>query len=556
MTKTMLTLLALLTVVICTGCAQSVSGTGNSSITGNGTMIIKNARVIIGNGEVVPSASVVITDGRIQQVSAEDVTISGAQVIDAAGKSLMPGLIDAHMHIFYSFQTGEQAYRSLLANQAPGYMQSFLQYGVTTIKSINDPLDIVLELRQQLQDKKMPGPRLLTVGPAFTAPDGHPAISLAANDPWLRAQLTIEVDNAAAAREAVRSLAAKKIDAIKLVYQGGAMNNGTLEIQKLSEAVMQAIIDEAHKNNLRATVHVWYEQDAIDVLEAGADGLEHGLVGVHLTDNRLAELLNEKHAFFVPTLQIARTAPNKDELPIAQQNLKALSDAGVSIAMGTDMHCALQPPGAMELDELELMQQAGLTPNQIIVAATRNAAEHLGLLKDIGTIEPGKIADLILVDGDPSQNIADVRKIVYVFQAGNIVYDPKQEQEQAESKAKNAVTWFDLPVTDMNRATAFYESVLQISLASFDAGQVKFARFPDKNDANGAAGQLIQNPASKPSGQGTVVYFAVADIDAAITRIQAAGGTVVQPKFSMGDLGDVCLFLDTEGNLVGLRAGK
>ncbi len=523
-------------------------------------MIIKHARVIIGNGEVLPSASVVIKDGRIEQVSAEDVTISGAQVIDAAGQSLMPGLIDTHMHIFYSFESGEQVYRSLLANQVPGYMKSFLQYGVTTIKSINDPLDIVLELRQQLQDKKIPGPRLLTVGPAFTAPDGHPAISLAANDPWLRGQLVIEVNNADAAREAVRNLAAKKLDAIKLIYQGGTMNNGTLEIQKLSKEVMQAIIDEAHKNNLRATVHVWYEQDAIDVLEAGADGLEHGLVGVHLTGNRLAELLKEKHAFFVPTLQVAGTSPNKDELPIAQQNLKALFDAGISIAMGTDMHCALQVPGAMEIDELELMQQAGLTPNQIIVAATHNAAEHLGLLKDIGTIETGKIADLILVDGDPSQNISDVRKIVYVFQAGNIVYDPKQDQDQdqdqAESKAKNAVTWFDLPVTDMNRAKAFYESVLQISLSSFDAGQVKFARFPDRNDANGAAGQLIQNPGSKPSGQGTVVYFAVEDIDAAITRIQAAGGTVVQPKFSMGNLGDICLFLDTEGNMVGLRSAR
>lgn len=97
MSRIALTLLALLTVVVCTGCAQGVSGIGN------GTMIIKHARVIIGNGEVIPSASVVITGGWIQRVSAEDVTIGGAQVIDAAGKSLMPGLIDTHMHIFHSF---------------------------------------------------------------------------------------------------------------------------------------------------------------------------------------------------------------------------------------------------------------------------------------------------------------------------------------------------------------------------------------------------------------------------------------------------------------------
>lgn len=551
MSKTTLTLLALLTVVVCTGCTQSFSGTGN------GTLVIKNARVIIGNGEVLPSASVVIKDGRIQQVSAEEVTISGAQVIDAAGKSLMPGLIDTHMHIFHSFEQGEQVYRSLLENQAPGYMKSFLTYGVTTIKSINDPLDIVLELRQQLQDKKIPGPRLLTVGPAFTAPDGHPAITLGGHDPWFRAQLTIEADNADVAREAVRSLAAKKLDAIKLIYQGGEMatlDQTVVTIQKLPKDVMQAIIDEAHKNNLRATVHVSYEQDAIDVLEAGADGLEHGLVGVPLTDNRLVQLLKEKNAFFVPTLLIMGTSANKDELPIGQQNLKALSDAGVTIAMGTDMHCAFQSPGAMEIDEMELMQQAGMTPNQVIVAATRNAAEHLGLLKDIGTIETGKIADLLLVDGDPSQNIADVRKIVYVLQAGNIVYDPKKDV--SEAKPKNAVTWFDIPVSDINRAKTFYENVLQIKLFSLDVGDVKFASFPDKNDANGATGWLIQNPSNKPSGQGTVVYFDVKDIDAAITRIQAAGGKIVMPKTQMGQLGSICLFQDTEGNTVGLRSVK
>ena len=551
MRKATLALLALMTGLVCTGCAQVSSGAGN------GTLIIKNARVIIGNGDSLPSASVVIKEGRIQHVSAEDVTISGAQVIDAAGKSLMPGLIDTHMHIFYSVDTGEQAYRSLLKDQAPGQMKSFLKYGVTTIKSINDPLDIVLELRQQLQDKKIPGPRLLTVGPAFTAPDGHPALSLAANDPWLRRQLTVEVDNADIAREAVRTLAAKKVDAIKLIYQGGEMEtlmNKTITVQKLSKAVMQAIIDEAHKNNLRATVHVWYQQDAIDALEAGADGLEHGLVGVHLTDNRLVQLLKEKKAFFVPTLQIMGTSANKDEQPIGMQNLKALSDAGVSIAMGTDMNCAFQTAGAMEIDELELMQHAGLTPNQVITAATRNAAEHLGLLKDIGTIEPGKIADLLLVDGDPTRDIADVRKIVYVFQSGNIVYDPKQDQ--VETKHTNAVTWFDIPASDINRAKTFYENVLQIKLFALDVGEIKFASFPDKNDANGAAGWLIQNKTNTPSGQGTVVYFKVEDMDAAITRIQAAGGTIVQPKFNMGQLGYLCLFKDTEGNMVGLRSAK
>ncbi|NTU83169.1 MAG: VOC family protein, partial [Chloroflexales bacterium] len=148
----------------------------------------------------------------------------------------------------------------------------------------------------------------------------------------------------------------------------------------------------------------------------------------------------------------------------------------------------------------------------------------------------------------------DVRKIVYVLQAGNIVYDP--QKDASVSKDTNAVTWFDLPVTDINRAKTFYESVLQIKLSGFDAGEVKVASFPNKNDANGAAGNLIQNPNSKPSGQGTVVYFEVKDIDAAIMRVQSAGGTILLPKTQMGQIGYICLFQDTEGNTVGLRSAK
>jgi imidazolonepropionase-like amidohydrolase len=183
--------------------------------------IIKNARVITGNGDILPAATVVIQDGRIQDISTQDVNISGAQVIDATGKSLMPGLIDTHLHIFYSFEKGEQAYRSLLKNQIPEQMKNFLKYGVTTIKSLDDPLALVLELRRQLQDKNIPGPRLLAVGPDFTAPAGHPAITLAEDDPWLRNEMTVEVDNPAQARAKVRKLTSKNVDAIKLIYQGG-----------------------------------------------------------------------------------------------------------------------------------------------------------------------------------------------------------------------------------------------------------------------------------------------------------------------------------------------
>lgn len=546
-TFTCLTLLGLL---ICLGAASSEASSANR------TLLIKHARVIIGDGKVLPSATVVIKDGRVQKVSTRDLTINDAQIIDAAGKSLMPGIIDSHLHLFYSLDKGEQVYRALLENQAPEQMQKFLQYGVTTIKSINDPLDIVLTLRQQLQDKKIPGPQLLTVGPAFTAPDGHPAVALA-YDPWFRREMAIEVATPDDARAAVRQLAAQKVDAIKLIYQGGEMEtltHKTLTIQKLSKAVMQAIIVEAHQQKLRATVHVWYEQDAIDALEAGVDGLEHGLVGVSLTDQRLVDLLKEKQAFYVPTLQIMKTSANKELLPIAMQNLKAMADQGVLIALGTDMNCAFQTGGLAEIEEMELMQQAGMTPNQIITAATRNAAEHLGQLKERGTIEAGKIADLILVDGDPTQDISAVRKIRYVFQAGTIVFDALKTPSTGNDQ--NVVSWFEIPVSDIDRAKAFYEKVFAIKLSSMDFGYVKIANFPDHGNATGASGSLMQNPNNQPTGQGTVVYFTVEEMDTVISRIQAAGGKILQPKFNMGQLGYIALFQDSEGNTIGLRSAQ
>jgi len=546
MKKIMLVFLAFIMLLGLAGCSSKTSE----------TIVIQNVRVIVGNGEVLPASTVVLKDGRIQTISTEAVNISGAQVIDGSGKSLMPGLIDAHLHIFYSFDTGEAVYRSLLENQAPAQMKNFLKHGVTTIKSLNDPLDIVLELRQQLQDQKIPGPRLLTVGPNFTAPDGHPALTLTANDPWLRAQMSIEVNGPEIAREKVRELAAKKVDAIKLTYQGGEMEtfDQPVVVQKLSEAVLQAVIDEAHQQNLRATVHVWSEQDAIDALEAGADGIEHGLVGERLTGDQLPQLLIEKKAFFVPTLQILQSSTDKQKLPTALENLKALSDAGVSIALGTDMNCSFQTGGASEIKEMELMQQAGMTPNQIIIAATSNAAQHLGLAQEIGTVEPGKIADLILIDGDPTSNISEIRKIVFVFQAGKIVYDPVKEK--SETKDRNVVTWFDIPVKDIDRAKTFYEQVLDIKLFAMSFGEVKFAAFPEKGDGAGASGWLIQNENNQPSGQGAVVYFQVDDLDQAISRVQAAGGRILQPKFEMGQLGYICLIQDTEGNMIGLRAAK
>jgi imidazolonepropionase-like amidohydrolase len=191
---------------------------------------------------------------------------------------------------------------------------------------------------------------------------------------------------------------------------------------------MRAIIDESHQHQLRVTAHTMHLEDALEVLEAGCDGLEHGVMRTRLQDEKLATLLKGRKASYAPTLslfQAGRTGSGQDldRLEMAMANLKQLADSGVRIVLGTDTLSRGIPPGSTTLNELELMVRAGLSPEQAIQAATRNAAEHLGKLDELGTLEPGKLADLIVVDGDPLLDISVIHNIEVVIKGGQIVVD-------------------------------------------------------------------------------------------------------------------------------------
>ncbi len=403
-----------------------------TSVAGEASLVIENVRVVVGDGHVRDVACVVVKGDRIQGVVDTPPKGQVDKRIDGRGKTVLPGLIDTHVHIFGGSLTGnrghgEKAFRKELADELPERLKEYLRHGVTTVKSTGDPLTLILELRGLLKTGRLMGPRLLVVGPGFTAPDGHPAATLLQADPWWRSEHSVEVDCPDKAREQVRRCAARGVDAIKLVYHGGPhpefFPDGT-KMEKLRRDVMQAIIDEAHQQGLRATVHTWHEQDAIEALQAGADGLEHGVGHALLTDDRLAEILLSSKAFYVPTLRVLRLAKTPKTLPIAKQNLKSLSAKGSRIALGTDSIADHKdtPPGLNTIKEMELMAEAGLTPERVIRASTRDAAEHLGRLDDLGTVEAGKLADLIVVDGDPLKDISAIERVTIVVQAGCIVY--------------------------------------------------------------------------------------------------------------------------------------
>ncbi len=415
---------------------SSVLASGASSE--EATLVIEHARVIAGNDEVKDDATVIIKGDRIQSVVDGSRRFKAARRVDARGKIVMPGLIDTHVHIFGGSFTadrghGEEAFRKEMADEVPATLKEYIRHGVTTVKSTGDPVSLILELRDQLNRGRLVGPRLLVVGPGFTAPNGHPASTLLKNDPWWRSEHSVEIDDPDKARAEVRRVANQGVDAIKLVYHSGPHPEfipAGVPMEKLPESVMRAIIDEAHRQGLRATVHTWHEQDAIDVIGAGADGLEHGVGHALLSDGRLAETLLAHNAFYVPTLRVYTLATTPSTLPTAKQNLKSLADKDVLIALGTDTIANSEgtPPGLNTVQELEFMADAGLSTSQIIRSATRNAAEHLGLANDLGTVEAGKIADLIIVDGDPLQDISSLHKVCMVVQQGRIVHDVTETQ--------------------------------------------------------------------------------------------------------------------------------
>jgi imidazolonepropionase-like amidohydrolase/predicted enzyme related to lactoylglutathione lyase len=520
------------------------------------TLVIENARVIVGNGVVMDAATVVIAGDRIQSVSTENPQLAAVKRIDARGRTLMPGLIDTHVHFLGLTAQGEAAFRAQIKTLAPTYMKDFIRHGVTTVKSLADPLDLVLELRTLINDGRILGPRILLVGPCFTAPGGHPAVTLGRDDPWMRSVIAIEVDDEDMARREVRRLAEKGVDAIKAAVEAGQGTGMPDAMPRLSTNVLKSIVDEAHKRHLRVTVHTHREQDVIDAIEAGANGVEHGLWDARPSDNRVADLLLKRSVDYTPTLWAWSLDRQSQSFEIAKQNLKTFADEGVRICLGTDTLCSMPRPGLNTIEEMEFMAESGLTPHKIIQAATRNAAKHLGLLDRLGTVEPNKVADLILVAGDPWKDISSLRQVQMVIKAGQVVHNAEAETTVTKGVPSdtNPVGWFEIPVTDMPRARAFYEHVLNVKLQPLNLGVLEVATFPMRPGTPGAPGVLMKGAAFRPSQQGVQIYFTTPDVDGVLERVRQRAGKTVLPKTRIGPLGFIASFEDSEGNRIGLRS--
>ncbi|WP_229896738.1 MULTISPECIES: amidohydrolase family protein [Streptomyces] len=387
--------------------------------------MIRRAHVFDGHQALAGLYDIAIDGEEIASVSAEP--LRGRREVDAAEGWVMPGLIDTHIHLYdVHAVSGPDSMRAFEEHELPGKLGLFLDHGITTVKSVGDPTDGILDTRSKIAAGALRGPRLLATGCGITGRDGHPAVTVFGDNPWARERFTGEVDSVRQIRDLVHHLADREVDAIKLLSEGACAHSGGpgylwrnpvfpdgVELIRLPVELLRAGIEAGHERGLRVTVHTTQQAAAREAIEAGADGLEHGVTVEPLTDHSLIDLMLERGITYTPTLWI------DDAHPDARGNLKKVAEAGVHIALGSDTFSGRGLFGANTLEEAELMVAAGMTPAQVLAAGTSGASRQC-VRPDLGAVAPGKRADLLVLNSDPTADIGSVRDLGMVILNGEL----------------------------------------------------------------------------------------------------------------------------------------
>jgi imidazolonepropionase-like amidohydrolase len=400
-----------------------------------------NVRIVDGNGGSPIEHGVIVVEGRriLAAGSSASVTIpQGARQLDEGGKTAMPGLADMHVHLLGGW---DGVSTDILGYKR--YMNALLYAGVTTVLDTGDVEPYILELRQETAAGRLLGPHIYCVGPLVDGPDPF----------W--SSISRAVISQDQVPKLVGQLAGERVDLIKL-YAG------------LSNLEIQAISTEAKKYNLRTIIDAHARNGSIDIMQEGVAGWAH-LPSNRISDDAIATA-RENHIFFITTLAvqeaftrrrfqdlsflndplIADTTPpfalkelreqtslrqlNKSRLAAflgAESNVKRMEDAGILMAAGTDAPYPGDFQGEGIHHELELLVESGLTPMQAITISTKNAAKIMHAEAEWGTLESGKLADILIVDGKPDQNIRDSRKVSTVVKEGTLLNREKLKFDPA-----------------------------------------------------------------------------------------------------------------------------
>lgn len=456
--------LALCVALLATGCDPAVEPPGD--------LLLEGARVFVGDGTVVEDGAILVSGDRIAAVGeAGSVEPDGDPVrLDLSGRTVIPALVDAHAHLGYEGYTGWGAEHYTRENLVD-HLHRYAYYGFGAVLSAgSDPADLALEIQETQRSGEIGGARFLFaagMAPPEQGPNDRFLVHTGAVSRRMDVPVVRGLSSPEDARREVREVAERGIPFVKVWVDD---RGGTQE--KLSPPVYRAAMDEARDRGLEVLVHQQTAGDMPDLIRSGADGFLHGRLGPEL-DGEVAALLAREDVFVVPNLGLvelrdqdlaadpflreavaprvvarldsaeARVVspvppvspdpsprPDPPDAPDAAGDgggspngtaLSRLTDAGVPVVLGTDAGAVPDHFfGYTGHRELEILVRLGMTPTEALLSATREAARALGL-DEMGTLEPGKSADFVILEADPREDIRNTRTIVDVYLRGQRV---------------------------------------------------------------------------------------------------------------------------------------
>ncbi len=407
------------------------------------TYVLKAARMFDGKSDALTKPGlVVVTDGKIAGIGSGAAIPTGAEVIDFGDATLLPGFIDAHTHLtmMYAGDDSKQAALDLLqktiaerALDASANARVTLMAGITTVRDVGSSDYLDVGLRNAIRDRVVPGPRMLVTVHALSATGGH-----CDHEAGFRAGLfghesgPLEgvINGPEQARYAVRLDHKYGADMIKVCATGGVLSpTDDVDTPQLTQAELDAIVDEAHALRRKTAAHAHGAEGAKRAIRAGIDSIEHGT----FLDDEALDMMKQKGTFLVPTLMAphgvqeridrglyippAILAKAKAAIAAHDQTVRKALAKGVKIGLGTD--AGVYPHGR-NVEEFHLLVDVGMKPIDALKAGTSADAELLGLADKIGTLEAGKLADIVAVPGDPMENIRQTEHVFFVMKEGVI----------------------------------------------------------------------------------------------------------------------------------------
>jgi imidazolonepropionase-like amidohydrolase len=384
-------------------------------------------------------STVVVENGRISRIDDGFTAPAGAVVIDERGKTVLPGMTDVHVHLTQT--SGTPWYNYFTQKYSVPYATTLglthaldmARAGFTTVRDLGGDTSAVIAVRDAVAEGRFPGPRIKVSGEPLSIIGGHadeatglpPELAAAVNEAHLNPSVCTGVEEC---QKVVRQLAAAGVDVIKVMATGGVLDPGAMGLeQHFTDAELKGIADMAHAMHLKVAAHAHGARGILAAANAGIDSIEHGT----FLDEAGARAMKTHGTYYSATLMAfsgvqgligtGKIPPEseskaKQTFAVWGKGLNLAYRTGVKIALGTDSAVA---PHNQANKELALMvEKGGMTPRDALIAATKGGPDLMNLSNETGTLDPGKSADLIAVEGDPLVDPAAVQRIDYVMVAG------------------------------------------------------------------------------------------------------------------------------------------